>query len=99
MRKTKENAAKAIIAAIKDLFEFDAGAAEESVVAGDPWGWSTNGDSAATIVTECGLSCLDYWEASWVENSINIERHVKKNAGLDILIECCNPGVHCVFWN
>lgn len=96
MRKTKENARKAIVAAIKDLFPYDEEVAEKSVVAGDPWGW---GGDAATIQTEDGLACLSYYDADWMSNSIRIQNHVKKHAGLDIFIECCNPAIHNVYWD
>lgn len=96
MKATPANAAKAIRAAIKDLFVYDKDVADESVEAGDPWGW---GAEAATIITENGLNCLSYYEADWMTNSVKIEQHVKKNAGLDIFIECYNPAVHCVYWN
>lgn len=96
MRKTKTNAAKAIQKAIKEMFPNDAEAANESVAAGDPWGW---GAEAATIVTENGLGCLNYYEADWMGNARRIEQHVKQNAGLDIFIECYNPAIHNVYWN
>jgi len=95
MRKTQANAAKAIRNAIKELWEFDAPIADKSVEAGDPWGY---GSTAATIQTEDGLGCLNYYEADWLSNSIRIQEHVKKNTGLDIFIECYNPAIHCVYW-
>jgi hypothetical protein len=96
MRKTKENARKAIVAAIKDLFIYDEDCADESVEAGDPWGY---GSEAATITTENNMHCLNYYDADWISNARKIEDHVKKNAGLDIFIECYNPAIHCVYWD
>lgn len=96
MTKNIENARKAIVAAIKELFPYDAEAAEESVFAGDPYGW---GAEAATITTENCLDCLNYYENDWIGNSIRIQDHVKKNSGLDIFIECHNPAIHNVYWN
>lgn len=96
MRKTKNNARKAIVAAIKELFPHDAEVAEASVAAGDPWGW---GAEAATIQTEDGLNCLNYYGADWMGNTIRIQEYVKKNYGLELFIECYNPAIHNVYWN
>jgi hypothetical protein len=90
----KNKVAKAIKAAIKELFPYDEDVADQSVVAGDPWGW---GADLATIQTEDGLSCLNYYDADWIGNSHKIEAHVKKNAGLSIFIECYNAAIHCVY--
>ena len=96
MSKSKEAATKAIIAAIKDLFPWDAQAAEESIVQGDPWGW---GAEVATITTENCLGCLNNNEADWLSNTIRIQQHVKQKAGINIFIECYNPAIHNVYWD
>lgn len=95
MRKNKATATNAIKRAIRELFPYDEDAVEESVIKGDPYGW---GAEVATLVTECGMACLNYYDADWLDNSIRIQDHVRKTTGLEIFIECQNPAVHNVYW-
>lgn len=91
-----ETATKAIKEAILELFPEDADVAEKSVTLGDPWEW---GAEVATICTEHGLSCLDYYGDDWMDNSIKIQEYVRLHYGLKIFIECCNSAIHNVYWD